>query len=179
MITTQTSPQAGEQQEPAKLRNTLLEQNSSRAAWDGPRAALAAGASVSHHAQGGGIWPDGLACPTPSRKRPTNQPGTRAGPWSAVLIDGRPRWLHRLPVGVSRHATVPPSPGSKGRTDRPARQQKGAGMRQFEQDWLELGRRVASSLHYQHPRNLRLLQAAKTEPRLATASTTRATHSSP
>jgi hypothetical protein len=52
-------------------------------------------------------------------------------------------------------------------------------MRQFEQDWLELGRRVASSLHYQHPRNLRLLQAAKTEPRLATASTTRATHSSP
>jgi hypothetical protein len=52
-------------------------------------------------------------------------------------------------------------------------------MRQFEQDWLELGRRVASSLHYQHPRNLRLLQPAKTEPRLATASTTRATHSSP
>jgi hypothetical protein len=49
----------------------------------------------------------------------------------------------------------------------------------FEQDWLELGRRVACSLHYQHPRNLRLLQAAKTEPRLATASTTRATHSSP
>jgi hypothetical protein len=52
-------------------------------------------------------------------------------------------------------------------------------MRQFEQDWLELGRRVARSLHYQHPRNLRLLQPAKTEPRLATASTTRATHSSP
>jgi hypothetical protein len=24
-------------------------------------------------------------------------------------------------------------------------------MRQFEQDWLELGRRVACSLHYQHP----------------------------
>ena len=52
-------------------------------------------------------------------------------------------------------------------------------MRQFEQDWLELGRRVACSLHYQHPRNFRLLQAAKTEPQLATASTTRATHSSP
>ena len=34
-------------------------------------------------------------------------------------------------------------------------------MRQFEQDWLELGRRVACSLHYQHPRNLRLLQAAE------------------
>ena len=33
-------------------------------------------------------------------------------------------------------------------------------MRQFEQDWLELGRRAACSLHYQHPRNLRLIQAA-------------------
>jgi hypothetical protein len=32
-------------------------------------------------------------------------------------------------------------------------------MRQFEQDWLELGRRVACSLHYQQQRNLRLLQA--------------------
>ena len=62
----------------------------------------------------------------------------------------------------------PPSPGSKGRADRPARHQE-TSMRQFEQDWLELGRRVACSLHYQHPRNLRLLQAAKTEPRLATA----------
>ena len=51
-------------------------------------------------------------------------------------------------------------PGSKGRADRPARQPKGAGVRQFEQDWLELGRRVACSLHYQRPRNLRLLQAA-------------------
>jgi hypothetical protein len=36
-------------------------------------------------------------------------------------------------------------------------------MRQFEQDWLELGSRVARSLHFQHPRNLRLLQAAKAE----------------
>jgi hypothetical protein len=31
-------------------------------------------------------------------------------------------------------------------------------MRPFEQDWLELGRRVACSLHYQHPRNLRLVR---------------------
>src|SRR5215211_9331988 len=58
----------------------------------------------------------------------------------------------------------PPSPGSKGRAaDRPARQPKGAGMRQFEQDWLELGSRVARSLHYQHRRNLRLVEAAKAE----------------
>ena len=57
----------------------------------------------------------------------------------------------------------PPSPGSKGRADRPARQQKGAGMRQFEQDWLELGSRVARSLHYQHRRNLRQVVAAAAE----------------
>ena len=36
-------------------------------------------------------------------------------------------------------------------------------MRQFEQDWLELGSRVARSLHYQHPRNLRLLEAHHAE----------------
>jgi hypothetical protein len=35
----------------------------------------------------------------------------------------------------------------------------------FEQDWLELGSRVARSLHYQHPRNLRLLQVDQAEPR--------------
>jgi hypothetical protein len=51
-------------------------------------------------------------------------------------------------------------------------------MRQFEQDRLELGRRVACSLHYQHPSNLRLLQAAQAELRWATATTTRATSSS-
>jgi hypothetical protein len=38
-------------------------------------------------------------------------------------------------------------------------------MQQFEQDWLELGSRVAESLHYQHPRNLRLLQVAQAEGR--------------
>jgi len=40
-------------------------------------------------------------------------------------------------------------------------QQEEDPMRQFEQDWLELGRRVACSLHYQHSRNLRLMQAAE------------------
>jgi hypothetical protein len=38
-------------------------------------------------------------------------------------------------------------------------------MQKFEQDWLELGSRVARSLHYQHPRNLRLLDAHQTEQR--------------
>jgi transposase len=41
-----------------------------------------------------------LACPTPSRKRSTNQPGTRADHRPAVLIDGRLRWLHRLPLAA-------------------------------------------------------------------------------
>jgi hypothetical protein len=36
-------------------------------------------------------------------------------------------------------------------------------MRQFEQDWLELGSRVARSLHYQHRRNLRQVVAAAAE----------------
>jgi hypothetical protein len=116
--------------------------------------------------------------PDPSRKRPTNQLGSRAGRWPAIFVHGRLRWLHRLPLAVSWHATVSTVPRfqGKGQTVRPGIQETGMG--QFEQDWLELGRRVACSLHYQHPRNLRLLQAAKTEPRLATASTTMATHSS-
>ena len=36
-------------------------------------------------------------------------------------------------------------------------------MQQFDQDWLELGSRVARSLHYQHRRNLRLVEAAEAE----------------
>jgi single-strand DNA-binding protein len=65
-----------------------------------------------------------LACPTPSGKRSTNQPGTRADPGRRLIEMGRLRWLHRLPLVVSRHATVSTVPGSKGRADRPARQQQ-------------------------------------------------------
>jgi hypothetical protein len=36
---------------------------SGASAWDGLRAVLAAGASFSHHVQGGGIWPDGAGMP--------------------------------------------------------------------------------------------------------------------
>jgi hypothetical protein len=38
-------------------------------------------------------------------------------------------------------------------------------MRQYEQDWLELGFRVAKALHYQHRRNLVFVQAAQAEAR--------------
>jgi hypothetical protein len=58
--------------------------------------------------------------------------------------------VHRLPVPRA------------GQTARPGIQE-GADVQQFEQDWLELGSRVARSPHYQHPRNLRLVQAAKAE----------------
>jgi hypothetical protein len=42
----------------------------------GPHAALAAGASFSHHAEGGEIFPDGAGMPDPSHKHSTNQPGS-------------------------------------------------------------------------------------------------------
>src|SRR5829696_3557952 len=53
--------------EPSPLRSEL-------------QAALVAGASFSHHAQGGGIWPDGAGMPDPQPQAPTNQPGSRAEP---------------------------------------------------------------------------------------------------
>jgi hypothetical protein len=57
------------------------------------------------------------------------------------------------------------SPGA-GEEQRPtSRQHEEAAMPVFEQDWLELGSRVARSLHYQHPRNLRLVKAAQAEGR--------------
>jgi hypothetical protein len=45
-------------------------------AWDELRAALVAGASFSHHTGVQGSGRTELAGPTPSRKRPTNQPGS-------------------------------------------------------------------------------------------------------
>ena len=40
-------------------------------------------------------------------------------------MHGRLRWLRRLPLVLSEHATVSTVPSSKGRADRPARQQEG------------------------------------------------------
>ena len=69
--------------------------------------------------------------------------------------------------------TAPAStrPGDTGRPGRarsrarPAASTREAHMQQFEQDWLELGSRVARSLHYQHPRNRRLVEAAQAQGR--------------
>src|SRR4030095_13915943 len=86
---------------------------------------------------------------------PDPPPGRRASCMADFLGSLACPWCS---LGMPRR---PPSPGSKDRANRPARQQKGADMRQFEQDWLELGSRVARSLHYQHGRNLRLVEAAE------------------
>src|SRR5215216_275636 len=66
-----------------------------------------------------------LACPTASRKRPTNQLGTRAGhgrrghAWPTSLAPSL------APGGLAACHGVHRPPGSKGRADRPARQQEG------------------------------------------------------
>ena len=77
--------------------------------WRGPHAALAAGASISHHAQGGGIWPDGAGMPGPQPQalhQPTRHP--------SEVMQGRLRWLSRLALVLSWHASVSTVPGSKG-----------------------------------------------------------------
>jgi hypothetical protein len=40
----------------------------------GRHAALVAGALFSHHAQGGGIWPDGAGMPDPQPQAPPTNP---------------------------------------------------------------------------------------------------------
>jgi len=97
--------------------------------------------------------------------------GTLHPPAPAVcLLNGLPSLSHsgvkgRCALMSARWAfgppLTPPRPGWAGDTGRPGRARSSArpagstrrdGMRQFEQDWLELGSRVARSLHYQAPR---------------------------
>jgi hypothetical protein len=71
------------------------------------------GASLSHHAQGG-IRPDGSwhAQPLAASARQPTRHRSRAS--LGNLIHGRLRWLHRLPLAVSRHATVSTVPRFQG-----------------------------------------------------------------
>jgi hypothetical protein len=48
----------------------------SPAAWDELQAALVVGASFSHHAQGGDIWPNGAGISDPQLQAATNQLGS-------------------------------------------------------------------------------------------------------
>ena len=58
--------------------------------------------------------------PDPSRKRPTNQPGTEPATAGDLIQSSRLRWLHRLPLAALRHATVSTVPRFQGQ-GRPAR----------------------------------------------------------
>jgi hypothetical protein len=50
---------------------------------------------------------------------------------------------------MGRRHRSPPVGEEQRPTSRQQQEEKEDGMRQFEQDWLELGSRVARSLHYQ------------------------------
>ena len=67
-----------------------------------------------------------LACPTPSRKRRPTNPAPE--PATAGSLDRMADFVGSAacPWGSLGMPRCPPSPGSKGRADRPARQQEGA-----------------------------------------------------
>jgi transposase len=66
----------------------------------------------------------GLACPTPSHKRPPTNPAPEPTNGRRLIQSGRLRWLHRLPLVLSRHATVSTVPRVQGQS-RPPGQAKG------------------------------------------------------
>src|SRR4029453_10066490 len=69
----------------------------------------------------------GMPDPQPQAPHQPTRPPSRPTV-GALIQSGRLRWLHRLPLVLSRHATVATVPRSKGRADRPARQQEGQDM---------------------------------------------------
>jgi hypothetical protein len=99
--------------------------------------------------------PAASAPPTNPAPEPTE--GRQLDPWPTSLAQSL------APGGlVACHGVHRPAVPRAGQTARPGTR-KGQEMRQFEQDWLELGSRVARSLHYQHRRNLRHVEAAEAE----------------
>ena len=85
-----------------------------------------AGASFSRHSQGGGIWPDGAGMPNPQRQAPPTNSAPE--PATAGDLDLWPTSLALplVPGGLVACHGVHRPPGSKGRADRPARQQERA-----------------------------------------------------
>jgi hypothetical protein len=73
-------------------------------AWRGPHAALAAGASFSHRAQGGGIWPGGGAMPVHHHQ------GRPCGRHPAALRLGDDTPVTGVPASPSRQGE-PEQPG--------------------------------------------------------------------
>jgi hypothetical protein len=124
--------------------------------WSGTGTGLACGAARGNPAPARGpasCLLDGL----PPGRRPRQ--GRCAS--SASLRDRLRRPLTRP---SSRRPGETRSPGAGEDLSPTSRQhQEEDAMQQFEQGWLELGSRVARSLHYQHPRNLRLLDTHQAE----------------
>jgi hypothetical protein len=74
MTTAGSAPYDAEKFSP--LNSLMLGVLAPALAWRGPHAALAAGASFSHRAQGGGIWPGGAGMPGHQPQALANQAGT-------------------------------------------------------------------------------------------------------
>ena len=72
------------------------------------------GASFSHHAQAGGSWPDGAGMPDPQPQAPPTNSAPEPAHGRRLIQSGRLRWLHRLPLVVSRHATASTVPRVQG-----------------------------------------------------------------
>jgi hypothetical protein len=115
--------------------------------WPGAGTGLACGAARGNPAPTrgpAGCLLDGLP---PGRRPRQGRCGTRCAPFLASLRDGLRPPLTRP---SSRRPGETRSPGA-GEEQRPTsrQHQEEDAMGQFEQDWLELGSRVARSLHYQ------------------------------
>jgi hypothetical protein len=96
----------------------------------GRHAALVVGASFSHHAQGGRIWPHGVGMPDPQPQAgPPTNPAPEPSPLGN-LIHGRLRWLHRLPLAAWWHATVSTVPRLQGQGRPPGQTSEASTMSQ-------------------------------------------------
>ena len=72
------------------------------------------------------IWPDGAGMPDPQPQAPHQPTRHPSRPLAGEVIDGRLRWLCRLPLAAWWYATVSTVPQVQGQADRPARQQQRA-----------------------------------------------------
>ena len=86
------------------------------------------GASFSHRAQGGGIWPDGAGMPDPQPQAPHQPTPLLSRPMAGELMHGRLRWLWRLPLWAFWHATVSTVPRFQGQGRPPGQAQQGCTM---------------------------------------------------
>ena len=116
-------------------------------AWRGPDAALVAGASFSHHAQGGGSWRDGSWHAQPPPASPPTNPAPEPAMAGSLVQSGRLRWLHRLPQVVSWHATVSTVPRVQGQ-GRPPGQATGRGSTMTEPSVSFAGNSTSSGMSF-------------------------------